>query len=101
MLSRFTNFVRQLLTLKSKDATDRASETAVAYEGYTIHPTPRREGSQWLTAGVITKAFADGIKEHHFVRADTHVTKDGADAFSIAKAKQIIDEQGDRLFPDG
>ncbi len=61
----------------------------------------RREGSQWLTAGVITKQFADGVKEHRFIRAETHSTKDEADAFSITKAKQIIDEVGDRLFQKG
>jgi hypothetical protein len=41
------------------------------------------------------------VKEHHFIRAETHGTKDAADAFSILKAKQIIDEQGDRLLEDG
>jgi hypothetical protein len=36
--------------------------------------------------------------EHRFVRAETHATLDEAVAFSLAKARQIIDEQGDRLF---
>ena len=58
-------------------------------------------GSLWGTAGVITKQFADGVKEHRFIRADAHGTKDDADASSIAKARQIIDEQGDKLFKDG
>ena len=57
--------------------------------------------SQWLTAGVIKKQFADGVKEHQFIRADIHSTKDDADAFSLAKAKQIIDELGDKLFENG
>jgi hypothetical protein len=29
---------------------------------------------------------------------DTHASKDDAVAFSITKAQQIIDEQGDRIF---
>ena len=45
-----------------------------------------------------TKAFDDGVKEHRFIRVDTHASKDDAVSFSITKAQQIIDEQGDRLF---
>ena len=51
-----------------------------------------------MTAGTITKAFPDGAKEHKFVRADTYSNRDDAVAFCITKAKQIIDEQGDRMF---
>ena len=42
--------------------------------------------------------FPDGVKEHKFIRVDTHSSKDDAVAFSITKAQQIIDEQGDRIF---
>ncbi len=101
MRSKFTNFLRHLMAPKRKEATDRESEKAVDYKGYTIRPILYLEGSQWLTAGVITKQFADGVKEHRFIRADKHGTKDDAEAFSIAKAKQIVDEQGDKLFQDG
>lgn len=101
MSSKFSNFLRHVMAPKRKEATDQESGTAVDYKGCTIRPTPRRQGSRWLTAGVIRKRFADGVKEHRFIRADTHGVKDDADAFSIAKAKQIIDEQGDRLFREG
>ncbi len=101
MGSKFTNFLRHLMAPKRKEASDRESEKAVDYKGYTVRPTPRRVGSLWGTAGVITKQFADGVKEHRFIRADAHGTKDDADASSIAMARQIIDEQGDRLFQDG
>jgi len=81
---------------------ERAPETAAAeateYKGFSILPTPRRESSGWLTAGTITKAFPDGAKEHKFVRADTYANRDDAIAFCVTKAKQIIDEQGDRMF---
>ncbi|MFQ5938818.1 MAG: HlyU family transcriptional regulator [Alphaproteobacteria bacterium] len=100
MGSKFTDFWRRLMAPEQKEATDQESERALTYKGYAIRPTPRRQGSQWLTAGVITKEFADGVKEHHFIRAETHATKDAAAAFSIVKAKQIIDEKGDRLLED-
>jgi hypothetical protein len=71
---------------------------ATEYNGYTIRPAPRREAAGWLTVGTIAKQFPDGVKEHHFIRADTSSSWDDAVALSIRKAKQIIDEQGDRMF---
>lgn len=74
---------------------------AVDYKGYAIRPTPTRQGSQWLTAGVITKGSAEGAKEHRFIRAETHATREGAEEFAVLKAKMLIDEQGERLFERG
>jgi len=70
----------------------------VDYNGYRITPAPQRQASGWNTAGVITKTFPEGVKEHKFIRVDTHTSKDDAVAFSITKGQQIIDEQGDRIF---
>lgn len=77
-----------------------AQHEAVDYNGYTIRPAPQRTDGGWNTAGVIAKTFEDGVKEHNFIRVDTHSNQDDAVAFSITKAQQIIDEQGDRLFRD-
>jgi len=71
---------------------------AVDYKGYRIRPTPYLNGGQYQTAGVIQKDTADGVKEHRFVRAETHPSKDDAAAFAVTKGKQIIDQQGDRVF---
>ena len=51
-----------------------------------------------MTAGVIQKDFPDGMKEHRFVRAETHGSKDEAASFAVTKGKQIIDERGDKIF---
>ena len=77
-----------------------AAGEPVEYKEYTIRPAPQKQGGGWNTAGVITKSFPDGVKEHRFVRVDTHTSEDDAIAFSVTKAQQIIDEQGDRLFSD-
>ena len=82
----------------ANDADAAPSAEATEYTGYTIRPAPRRQGSSWLLAGVITKGFPDGVKEHAFVRADTFSGRDEAAAFAITKAKQLIDERGDQLF---
>ncbi len=100
MASRLTDILRRLVAPKRGGAT-AAGGDEFAYQGYAIRPSSRREGPQWLTAGVITKQFADGVKEHHFIRAEKHASKEDADAFAVIKAKQIIDERGDRLFQEG
>lgn len=78
---------------------EEAAGEPVEYKGYTIRPAPQRTGSGWNTAGTISKTSADGeARERRFVRVDTHTNKDDAISFSVTKAQQIIDEQGEGLF---
>lgn len=94
------NFLRGLVGGKESDAPSLSTENAVEYKGFMIHPAARREGAQWLTVGVITKQVGDEVKEHHFIRADMYSSKEGADDCAVTKGRQIIDEQGDKLFQD-
>lgn len=71
---------------------------AVEYKGFHIHPAARPQGGQWLTAGIIRKQIDGATKEHSFVRADTHASPESANAFAVVKGRQLIDEQGERLF---
>ena len=71
---------------------------AVEYKGYRIRPTPFAAKGGYQTSGVIEKDFAEGAKESPFIRAETHPSRDDAAAFAVAKGRQIIDEQGDRVF---
>jgi hypothetical protein len=71
---------------------------AVEYKGYRIRPAPYRTNGLYQTAGTIEKDTPEGIKEHRFVRADTHPSREAASDFAVQKAKQIIDLQGDRIF---
>jgi hypothetical protein len=70
----------------------------VEYKGYRIRPTPYWSNGHYQTSGTIEKDTADGVKKHEFIRADTYASRDDAIAFSITKAKQLIDQQGDRMF---
>ena len=69
-----------------------------SYKGFDITAEPKRQGSSWVTAGVIRMTIEGVVKEHRFVRADTHSAEEDAVSFSIRKAKQIIDEQEKTLF---
>lgn len=73
---------------------------AVEYKGFNIHPAAQAQGSQWLTAGVIRKEIDGETKEHRFLRADTHASAESANDFAVVKGRQIIDEQGERIFRD-
>jgi hypothetical protein len=74
------------------------SGESIEYNGYRIRPAPYRRMGQYQTCGVIEKEVAGELKEHRFIRAELHPSYEAAVAFSIAKARQIIDEQGERLF---
>jgi hypothetical protein len=71
---------------------------AVEYSGFRIRPAPYAAEGQFQTAGTIEKDFPSGMKEYRFVRAERHASRDEAASFALTKGRQIIDEQGDRIF---
>ena len=81
----------------SGEAGEKPGE-AVEYNGFRIRPAPYASEGQYQTAGTIEKDFPSGTKEYRFVRAERHASKDEAASFTITKGRQIIDEQGDRVF---
>lgn len=64
------------------------------YKGFAITPCPIREGSRYRVSARIEK----GELVHTLIRADMLDDAETATATSLAKAKRMIDEQGDRLF---
>jgi len=68
------------------------------YEGFTITPDPIREGPRWRISARIEKEVGGEAKSHTLIRADTLEDEEAAATASLGKAKQLIDEQGDRLF---
>ncbi len=73
----------------------------VPHDGLIIRAAPQSEGGQFRLAGVIIKETETGDLERMFVRADLFTSREEAEDYSIRKGKQIIDEQGQRLFADG
>jgi hypothetical protein len=70
----------------------------VEYKGYIIRAAPYKNNAAYQTAGVIEREL-DGVrKEHRFIRADAYASYDDAVTFTLNKARQIIDLQGDRMF---
>jgi hypothetical protein len=79
-------------------ATTQAAAAPVEHNGFVIVAQPVADGARFYVAGTITKMIDGAAQEHKFVRADTFSTREEAITFSVSKARQIIDQQGDRLF---
>jgi hypothetical protein len=75
-----------------------AEEESVVHEGYTITSSPMSDGGQYRLHGTITKDFDGEAKSHTLIRADTFPVAEQCAEATIAKAKQVIAEQGDRIF---
>lgn len=91
------SFWKKLFGAGSAAAQEVASDP-IEHKGFTIRATPFAEGGQYQTCGVISKEIDGEMKEHRFIRADRFASMDDAIDVSIRKARQVIDEQGDRIF---
>ena len=76
----------------------QSDKTAETYQGMRIYPTPQREAGGFRLSARIEQDQDGQTRIHELVRADMFQSEDDAKAAAIAKAKQIIDEQGKALF---
>lgn len=72
--------------------------TVEEYEGFRITPQTMKESGGYRLGARIEKDIDGKTRTHDLIRADTFQSADEADNAAIRKAKQVIDEQGDRLF---
>lgn len=98
-MSIFKTIWARLTGTGGEAAPEEASEE-VEHDGFVIRPTPYKEGGQYQVAGTIEKRTEAGVRIHRFVRADRMATRDDAVSFTVAKARQIIDQMGERMFDD-
>jgi hypothetical protein len=93
------SFLKKLFGIGGEGAgpEPEASE-AQEYKGFTIRATPFKADSQYQTCALITKDIDGVAKEHRLIRADRFAALDAAVDVSFRKARQMIDEQGERLF---
>ena len=78
----------------------RAAPSAqpVLYNGFSITPEPISEGARYRVAATIEQGEGAASRTHRMIRADVLEDRDAAAEVATAKAKQMIDEQGERLF---
>ncbi|WP_279110639.1 HlyU family transcriptional regulator [Bartonella apis] len=70
----------------------------IEYKGFIISATPYKNEGQLQSCGVISKIIDGEKKEYRFIRADRFTNLDDAVAMIHIKGRQIIDEQGERIF---
>jgi hypothetical protein len=71
---------------------------AVEYKGFSIEAAPINEDGKYRTAGFISGEVDGEVRRVRFIRADQSADLGSASSHSIAKAQQIIDEQGQALL---
>ena len=68
------------------------------YKDYTIFPEPANEGGGYRIGARIEKEMGGEVRVHKMIRADSYASAETATEASLAKARQLIDLQGDSLF---
>ena len=70
----------------------------VDYKGFTIEAAPINEDGKYRSAGFISGELDGDTRRVRFIRADQNSDLQAAIDHSLAKARQIIDEQGRSLL---
>lgn len=92
------SFLKRLFGGGVGTAAPAAPAKEVEHAGYLIRATPFQENGQWQTSGIVTREIDGTVREHRFIRADRFPSQDMAAEHAIVKGRQIIDQQGDRMF---
>jgi len=87
-----------LSRLFGSGASREETPVAIEYKGFSISPAPMREGTRFRLSALIEKEVGGEMFKHQLVRADVLDSHDDAAEAAIRKARQMIDEQGERLF---
>jgi hypothetical protein len=87
-------FLKRLFGSGGADAPKAAPGPSEVYQGFAITPDPAEAEGGWRIGATIEK---DG-RTHVLIRADTLRDRGAAIEASVAKARQVIDQQGDGIF---
>lgn len=68
------------------------------YKGFLIQPQPVKQPGGFRIGARIEKDVAGTPRSHDLIRADIVSDPEEAERLSLQKARQVIDEQGERLF---
>lgn len=69
------------------------------YKGVEIRAAPVKEADgQWRLAGTLTRTLDGAPVTRRFLRADLLASRDVAVSSTLAKARMIIDENGEGLW---
>ncbi|GLQ58071.1 HlyU family transcriptional regulator [Devosia nitrariae] len=69
-----------------------------SYKGFLIKAIHMPAGAEMQLAGTIEKEIGGELKTYKFVRADRMTSKEDLVVMALGKGRQIIDEQGEKIF---
>lgn len=78
----------------------KAPEAApgIDHAGFTIYPEPEGQGNRWRIGARIEKEVNGTLMTHQMIRADTLDSAEAARDASLAKARMLVDQQGEAIF---
>jgi hypothetical protein len=82
----------------SENAAPAKAAGEAEHNGFIIKATPFKADGQYQTCGVVSKEIDGVVKEHKFIRADRFASLEDVVTVTLNKGRQIIDEQGERIF---
>ena len=92
-------FVKSLFgTGSDNQSKPKSKEATVEYNDFRITPCPRNQNGGWSTEAIIEKDIEGETQSHHFIRADSSSSKEGAIELIMNKSKKTIDQLGDKIF---
>ena len=68
------------------------------YKGFRIFPSPMKEGGQFRLSARVELDKDGQTLTHNLIRADSFKSVEAANDAAMGKAKQLIDQMGDKLF---
>lgn len=93
------SFWKKLFGGSSEKTSEQAKDAGqIEHKSFIVTAVPFVEGGQYQVCGVISKEIDGEVKEYRFIRADRCPSIDDAATITFNKGRQIIDEQGDRMF---
>ncbi len=92
------SLLKRLFGGGGSDVGGRPATEPEDFGDFRIYPEPQKDGAGFRIAARIEKDFGDETKVHHLIRADVISDRDECVAATIAKCKQLIEQQGDRIF---
>jgi hypothetical protein len=93
----FGKIIKALTGSSNAEAKKKPVEV-IDYNGFGIEPEPIEEDGKYRIAGYIRAEVEGELKRIRFIRADILTNPQSAIDQSVSKARQIIDEQGQKLL---
>jgi hypothetical protein len=92
------SFLKKLFGGGAETVAASISGKETEHNGYLIRAAPFQAEGQYQCCGIVSREIDGTLKEHKFIRADRFASVDDAAECALRKGRQLVDEQGDRIF---